>query len=70
MFSRAAHAAVFAVYAAAVLLTSPAAAWSLSGKSSETTQGAQVLSSAGTAEHVQDHYWWNIKTGKFLKHPV
>lgn len=72
MLARASCAAVLAACSVAVLVASTANAWGLSGKSSESTQSDRLLptSSTGTPDHVQDHYWWNVKTGPSLGHPV
>ena len=70
MLARASFAAVLA--ACAVLLASSAIAWPLSGKPSASAQSDRVLplSNTGTPEHVQDHYWWNVKTGIVICHPA
>ena len=70
MLARASFAAVLAACSVAVLVASSANAWGLSGKSSEPTQSDRLLptSSTGTPDHVQDHYWWNVKTGPSLGH--
>lgn len=70
MFTRASFAAALA--ASAVLFASSANAWGLTGKTSESPQDSHVLptSSAGSPEQVQEHYWWNVKTGTPSKSPA
>lgn len=70
MLARASFAA--AVAACAVLLTSSANAWGLTGKTLESPKDSHILptSSAGSPEQVQDHYWWNVKTGTHVKYPA
>ena len=72
MFARFSSAAVLVTCAVTVLLVSSANAWALSGKPSEATQSNRVppTTSTGTPEHVQDHYWWNIKTGIVSRRPA